>query len=331
MAHQTHRRLRRLSEPRRHFRRNAGRLIHPSGGLGGSRGLFYSLPGDATSPITPVPRPSCPRRGAVLRQVVPGRPSTGWLPARHVGGPPALKGGFGVHYGLYEPGSLRRTLGTRRPSLGPPGGGCPPQCQGWAAHPSGLIQAMGRYCLYRTLVRRLFLYGSRGAKTHEGEALAPPSWRVQRLALPRTWSRQAVKGGAGHTRPAASTLDYRHRRAVRHRDGWGEQHGWPSRQVEPPRPPRTSLPGVGAARRGYWSGPRGVPAARLHRLRLRRHPAAQPDALPPARRKPGMCRRSPPACDRWHIRQPVPAARFTAVLPRGSGETQEGPAGTGRG
>jgi hypothetical protein len=32
-----------------------------------------------------------------------------------------------------------------------------------------------------------------------------------------------------------------------------------------------------------------------------------------------MCRRSPPACDRWHIRQPVPAARFTAVLPRGSG------------
>jgi len=32
-----------------------------------------------------------------------------------------------------------------------------------------------------------------------------------------------------------------------------------------------------------------------------------------------MCRRSPPACDRWHIRQPVPAATFTAVLPRGSG------------
>jgi hypothetical protein len=32
-----------------------------------------------------------------------------------------------------------------------------------------------------------------------------------------------------------------------------------------------------------------------------------------------MCRRSPSPCDRWHIRQPVPAARFTAVLPRGSG------------
>ena len=32
-----------------------------------------------------------------------------------------------------------------------------------------------------------------------------------------------------------------------------------------------------------------------------------------------MCRRSPPACDRRHIRQPGPAARFTAVLPRGSG------------
>jgi hypothetical protein len=44
-----------------------------------------------------------------------------------------------------------------------------------------------------------------------------------------------------------------------------------------------------------------------------------PDAFPPAHRKPGMCRRSPSPCDRWHIRQPVPAARFTAVLPRGSG------------
>jgi len=195
-------------------RRDAGRLIYPSGGLGGSRELFYSLSSDATSPHhASTPGLRVLAGGAVLRQVVPGSPSTGWLPARQVGGPPALKGGFGVHYGLYEPGSLRRTLGTRRPSLGPPGGGCPPQCEGWAAHPSGLIQAIGRYCLYRNLVRRLCLYGSRGAKTHEGEALAPPSWRVQRLDLPRTWSRAGRQGGAGHTRPAASTLDCRHRRA----------------------------------------------------------------------------------------------------------------------
>jgi hypothetical protein len=45
----------------------------------------------------------------------------------------------------------------------------------------------------------------------------------------------------------------------------------------------------------------------------------------------GLCRRSPPAGDRWHIRQPVPAARFTAVLPRGSRGDTEKPAGTGRG
>jgi hypothetical protein len=34
--------------------------------------------------------------------------------------------------------------------------------------------------------------------------------------------------------------------------------------------------------------------------------------------KPGVCRKTLPAGDRWHIRQPVPAATFTAVLPRGS-------------
>jgi len=41
-------------------------------------------------------------------------------------------------------------------------------------------------------------------------------------------------------------------------------------------------------------------------------------AGPAGHLKPGVCRRSPPTCDRWHIRQPVPAATFTAVLPRGS-------------
>jgi hypothetical protein len=45
----------------------------------------------------------------------------------------------------------------------------------------------------------------------------------------------------------------------------------------------------------------------------------------------GLCRRSPAAGDRWHIRQPVPASRFTAVLPRGSSGDPAKPAGTGRG
>jgi hypothetical protein len=56
--------------------------------------------------------------------------------------------------------------------------------------------------------------------------------------------------------------------------------------------------------------------ARTHRLKARLQ---------------GLCRRSPPGGDRWHIRQPVAAARFTAVLPRGSSGDTEEPAGTGRG
>jgi hypothetical protein len=46
---------------------------------------------------------------------------------------------------------------------------------------------------------------------------------------------------------------------------------------------------------------------------------APPGCAVPAPLTPGLCRRSPPAGDRWHRPQPVAAARFTAVLPRGSG------------
>ena len=53
-----------------------------------------------------------------------------------------------------------------------------------------------------------------------------------------------------------------------------------TRRLHLPDPPQTSLPSVGAARRGYRSGPRGVPQARLHRLTTRRHPAAQPRRAP---------------------------------------------------
>jgi hypothetical protein len=62
--------------------------------------------------------------------------------------------------------------------------------------------------------------------------------------------------------------------------------------------------------------------AHAGRLPAARGPAGHltpfPSAAPPAHRKPGLCRRSPLAGDRWHRRQPVPVARFTAVLPRGS-------------
>ena len=83
----------------------------------------------------------------------------------------------------------------------------------------------------------------------------------------------------------------------------------------------------GASRRfGSWSGLGRVAQARLHRRPLGRHPVVQPRRALPAHLTPGLCRRSPAACDRWHIRQPVPAARLTAVLPRGSsGGTAEPP------
>jgi hypothetical protein len=177
----------------------------------------------------------------------------------------------------------------------------------------------------------LCLYGGRGAKTHEGSTGSPCGLSSD-LPCRGRGPGQAVKGGAGPHLAAASTLDCRHRCAGRHRDGWGEQHGsgqaggCTSRALPKPSclalAPLVTATGValGAfARLGFIDYDSDV-------IRLR-----NPDAFRPGHRKPGMCRRSPSPCDRWHIRQPVSAARFTAVLPRVPAETQEGPAGTGRG
>ena len=59
-----------------------------------------------------------------------------------------------------------------------------------------------------------------------------------------------------------------------------------------------------------------------------------PDALCRLTWTPGVCRRSPPAGDWWHIRQLVPAARFTAVHrspPERFQRRHKGARGTGRG
>jgi hypothetical protein len=77
-------------------------------------------------------------------------------------------------------------------------------------------------------------------------------------------------------------------------------------------------PARGLSTVGLLEWPSGVAQARLHRRPLGRHRLCTPRRALPAHRTPGLCRRSPPAGDRWHRPQPVPAARFTAVLPRGS-------------
>jgi hypothetical protein len=89
---------------------------------------------------------------------------------------------------------------------------------------------------------------------------------------------------------------------------------------------RRARPGSGTLPRGRHPFPRGRDAAgsgarlggagHLRETELRLEEQARTHRL--KARLEGLCRRSPPAGDRWHIRQPVPAARFTAVLPRGS-------------
>jgi hypothetical protein len=75
----------------------------------------------------------------------------------------------------------------------------------------------------------------------------------------------------------------------------------------------------GASRRlGSWSGLGRCAGAASSATTRTPSGCAPPTGSAGSHRTPGLCRRSPPAGDRWHRRQPVPAARFTAVLPRGS-------------
>jgi hypothetical protein len=87
-----------------------------------------------------------------------------------------------------------------------------------------------------------------------------------------------------------------------------------------PFPRGRGAAGGGARLGGAGASPRGRNCGWRNRLD------------PPPQGAPlGLCRRSPATGDRWHIRQPVTPARFTAVLPRGSSGDTEEPAGTGRG
>jgi hypothetical protein len=56
-----------------------------------------------------------------------------------------------------------------------------------------------------------------------------------------------------------------------------------------------------------------------------------PSAAPPAYLKPGVCRRSPPAGDRWHRRQSCRQLGSSQSSREVPAETKDEPAGTGRG
>ena len=111
-----------------------------------------SVPLHSSACPPPVALPQAPavaggtrRRPAAGKATAPGDHFPGPFActgAGHGGPGQAVKDGAGQATGpggradrLCHPGSLRHSMGMRRPLLGPPGGGCPPNCQGWAAHP----------------------------------------------------------------------------------------------------------------------------------------------------------------------------------------------------
>jgi len=111
-----------------------------------------SVPLHSSACPHPVALPQAPavaggtrRRPAAGKATAPGDHFPGPFActgAGHGGPGQAVKDGAGQATGpggradrLCHPGSLRHSMGMRRPLLGPPGGGCPPNCQDWAAHP----------------------------------------------------------------------------------------------------------------------------------------------------------------------------------------------------
>jgi hypothetical protein len=150
------------------------------------------------------------------------------------------------------------------------------------------------------------------------------------LALPRTWSRAGRQGRRRPHPAAASTFDCRHRCAGRHRDGWGEQHGWPSWRLYLPDPPKSSClalaPLVAATGVALGRSPGSASSTTT--------PTSSGCATPTRSRRLTGSR----ACVEDH-RRPVTGGTYGSRCRRlGSpqssrevpAETQEGPAGTGR-
>jgi hypothetical protein len=221
-------------------------------------------------------------------------------------------------------------LGTRRPSLGPPGGGCPPQCEGWADHPSGWVQAIGRYCLHRNLGSTVVSIRKPGGQDPRGGPLAPPRG-VQRLALPRTWSRQAVKAApasAGQLLPPL-TAGIARRSAPR----WLGRAAW---LAEPGGCTSRTLPELSCLALAPLIAATGVA---LGAFRRRGFIDDDSDAI--RLRNPTRSRRlaGSRACVGDHL-LPVTGGTYDSRCrrlgspqssPEVPAETQEGPAGTGRG
>jgi hypothetical protein len=144
----------------------------------------------------------------VLPQVVPDSPSTGWLQPGKWADHRGLTGGFGwLPYGLSEPGSLRRTLEMRRPSLGPPGRGLPASMRRLGCSPQfdpGNRTVLSVQNLGPTAVS----IRTPGGQDPRGGSTCSPSWRSA-TCLATDVVPTGRQGGAGLTRPAASTLDCR--------------------------------------------------------------------------------------------------------------------------
>jgi hypothetical protein len=202
---------------------SAGRRssIYPSGGLGVSRELFYSLPSDATSPhnaSTPafVSSPGC--------CASPGGPGQ---PVDRLASSPARGRTTGSDRRVRLvaiTGSISRARSgvpweRGGPRLAPPAGAVRLNAKAglltlWFDPGNGTVLSVQKP------LSDGCVYTEAGGQDPRGRITGSPSWRSA-TCLAADVVPAGRRGGAGLARLAASTLDCRHRRAGRHRDGWG--------------------------------------------------------------------------------------------------------------
>ena len=235
-------------------------------------------------PITPAPRPSCPRRGAVLRQVVRGSPSTRWLPARHVGGPPGLTGGFGWLPLRALAGLAQAYPGNAAALAWPPRRGLSASMRRLGCSSLWFDPDNGTVFLYRNPCPAVVSIRKPRGQDPRGGITGSPSWRSA-TCLAADVVPAGRRGGAGLARPAASTLDCRHRRAVGTAMAGASSVAGRAGRLHPrtlPEPsclalaPLVAATGVALGRSGGAASPTTTPTP--SGCATRRAPAGSPDA-----------------------------------------------------